>query len=517
MTAHIEAGRGAARIGTPEPPAPPGAKELTDVLDSLTQGVAVFDGSERLVFYNPRFEELMGFPEGFLTIGLDFTRMIRFNQQRGIVNMEDAGFDVEERVRRVLGRPLAYRAELRLPDGHMLALRRTPLEGGGFVNTYTRITRRKRAEDSARRNQELLQAILDNMADGIRVFDGDLRLIAFNRRAIELFDCPPEMCRIGMGYEEFARYAAERGDYDNDLSSFEERVARARTGTGRASTHHLPDGRIMQKRRNPMPGGGFVSTYTDVTAIERAQAALAAKARELEAALDELRRSNTELEQFAYVASHDLQEPLRMVASYCQLIARRFADKLDADGQEFIAFAVDGAERMQRLINDLLAYSRVGTRAREPAPVALDEALDRALGNLKLAIEESGGRVVREPLPTIMGDGGQMTQLFQNLIGNALKFRDAAPPEVRIGARAGGDEWRVSVADNGIGMEPAYFDRIFLIFQRLHERGKYPGTGIGLAICKKIVERHGGRIEVASEPGRGSTFTFSLPKHGEAP
>jgi light-regulated signal transduction histidine kinase (bacteriophytochrome) len=309
-----------------------------------------------------------------------------------------------------------------------------------------------------------------------------------------------------------------RGDYDGDSSaddrSMAERMARARNGTGRSSEQHLPDGRVILKRRNPMPGGGFVSTYADITQLKRVEKALAEKARALESTLDELRRSNTELEQFAYVASHDLQEPLRMVASYCQLLARRYGEELGADGKEFIGYAVDGAERMQRLINDLLMYSRVGTRAKEPVSVALDDALAMAVQNLKIAIEESGGRVTHDPLPTVMGDAVQITQLFQNLIGNALKFRRDVPPEVQVGVTGNETHWMVSVADNGIGMEPAYYDRIFLIFQRLHERGKFPGTGIGLAVCKKIVERHGGTISVASEPGRGSTFTFSLPKQG---
>jgi light-regulated signal transduction histidine kinase (bacteriophytochrome) len=314
-----------------------------------------------------------------------------------------------------------------------------------------------------------------------------------------------------------------RGDYDSDDSadniSMEDRVARARSGTGRSSLQTLPDGRVIQKRRNAMPGGGFVSTYSDITGLKRTEEALAEKARALEAALDELKRSNTELEQFAYVASHDLQEPLRMVGSYCQLLSRRYRDTLGEDGQEFIGYAVDGAERMQKLINDLLMYSRVGTRGKTPAPVPLEKIMEAVEQNLKIAIQESGGRVTHDPLPVIMGDDVQMVQLLQNLIGNALKFRGEAPPEVHVSADAApGDprRWRISVRDNGIGIEPAYFDRIFQIFQRLHERGKYPGTGIGLAVCKKIVERHGGVISVASTPGAGSTFSFTLTKEGSA-
>ncbi|MGD0106924.1 MAG: PAS domain S-box protein [Rhodopila sp.] len=230
-----------------------------------------------------------------------------------------------------------------------------------------------------------------------------------------------------------------------------------------------------------------------------------------EAHARELSRSNEELEQFAYIASHDLQEPLRMVTSYTQLLSKRYKGQLDTDADAFIAFAVDGASRMQRLVQDLLAYSHVGTRGIELLDVSSEDALHRALGNLHDAIATSGALVTHDPIPVVLADETQLVQLFQNLVGNAIKYQGREIPAVHVSAvRNVGGRWMFSVQDNGLGIDPQYFEKIFGMFQRLHRRDEFAGTGIGLAICKKIVERHGGRIYVESEPGHGSTFRFSL-------
>lgn len=248
-----------------------------------------------------------------------------------------------------------------------------------------------------------------------------------------------------------------------------------------------------------------VGAIRDITERKQVEQELARRAQDLA-------RSNAELEQFAYVASHDLQEPLRMVSSFVQLLAKRYKGKLDSDADEFIGFAVDGASRMQVLINDLLLLSRVGTRGREFAPTDADAVLRLTLDNLKRAIEDSGAAVNHDPLPQVMADATQLMQLFQNLIANAIKFRSSARPEVHISAEQRPGEWLFSFKDKGIGIEPQYHERIFGVFQRLHARGEYEGTGIGLAICRKIVERHGGRIWVESELGKGATFYFTLRK-----
>jgi PAS domain S-box-containing protein len=241
----------------------------------------------------------------------------------------------------------------------------------------------------------------------------------------------------------------------------------------------------------------------EIAERKRAESELAIRAQDLA-------NSNAELEQFAYVASHDLQEPLRMITSFTQLMVSRYRGSLDTDADEFIEYIADGAKRMSRLINDLLEYSRVGTRGRPLSPTDCAAVFELACQNLRVAIEETDATVTSAPLPTVLGDETQLLQLFQNLIGNALKFRGKEPVRIHVGAERQNGKWLFRVFDNGIGIEPQYAERIFIIFQRLHSRGEYPGTGIGLAVCKKIVERHGGRIWVESEPGAGATFCFLL-------
>jgi two-component system, sensor histidine kinase and response regulator len=226
----------------------------------------------------------------------------------------------------------------------------------------------------------------------------------------------------------------------------------------------------------------------------------------------ELARSNKELEQFAYVASHDLQEPLRMISAYTQLLSKKYSNDLDKEAMEFMGFTVNGVSRMQALVSDLLEYSRVGRGNKELMPIDCDDILENVLNTFGTKIEESKAVITHELLPNVVGDELQFFQLFQNLIGNALKFRGDRDPRIAISAEEEGDYWIFSVKDNGIGIESNYSDRIFLIFQRLHSHDAYPGTGIGLAICKKIVEHHGGKIWFESQPGVGSTFYFTIPR-----
>ena len=263
---------------------------------------------------------------------------------------------------------------------------------------------------------------------------------------------------------------------------------------------------------------GVASIARDITARKRAEEALEKRTRELtysqealEQKTQELTRSNTDLQQFAYVASHDLQEPLRTMASFAQLLQKRYQGKLDTNADNFIHYIVDGATRMQGLINDLLAYSRVGSHGKDFVPTNCTTVFNQAVSNLQAAVAESGAVVTHDPLPSVQADGTQLVQLLQNLIGNSIKFRDTQTPRVQVAAERKASEWVFSVKDNGMGIDPQYAGRIFEVFQRLHTRTEYPGSGIGLAISKKIVERHGGRIWVESQLNQGATFFFTLP------
>ncbi|MDX1522466.1 MAG: ATP-binding protein [Anaerolineae bacterium] len=281
----------------------------------------------------------------------------------------------------------------------------------------------------------------------------------------------------------------------------------------------------------PLDADHLLIAFTNITErvnlrreLTRTNEALKVEIKERKRAQEELARSNQELEQFAYVASHDLQEPLRMVKSYVQFLAADYKGQLDADADRFINYAVDGANRMATLIDDLLAFSRVGTQGKPFQPTNCNAVLEEIMADLTAVIDEGQAQVTWDSLPTVTADRSQLTQLLRNLVSNGIKYRGEAPPRVHIAAElapaaadmgetegSAGEEWRFSVRDNGIGIAPEHYERIFLMFKRLHHRSEYPGTGIGLAICQKIVERHGGRIWVESEPGNGSIFYFTLP------
>jgi len=360
-------------------------------------------------------------------------------------------------------------------------------------------------------SEERVRTLLDSTAEGIYGIDHEARCTFCNRAALKMLGYQTEDEVLGKNMHQLVHHTQADGSpqpqetcrllttlRDGQSLFVEDQVLWRADGTSFPA-----DMASFPIRRGGTINGAVIS-FHDISERKQAQQVLTKKT-------EDLARSNAELEQFAYVASHDLQEPLRMVGSYTQLLARRYKGKLDQDADEFIAFAVDGANRMQRLINDLLTFSRVGTRGKPFEAVDCNALLKDVLDNLQLSIAESGTTVTSDELPTLMADDTQLTQLFQNLIGNAIKFHGEQMPHIHISARRQGDNWIFSVRDNGIGIAPEFFERIFVIFQRLHGRDEYPGTGIGLSVCKRIVERHGGHIWVESEPGKGSVFYFTLP------
>ena len=383
----------------------------------------------------------------------------------------------------------------------------------GLLGIFWDISERKQAEDQIRRlNQELEDRVEQRYRNYFELGQIGMAMTSPEKGWVEVND---RLCDLlGYSREELMTMTwvqlTHPEDMEKDVACFN------RLLTGEKDEYTLEkrfiqkDGKVVHAFISVscvrLPSGEpdyFVALVQDISQRKRAE-------ERLEKTIADLKRSNQDLEQFAYVASHDLQEPLRMVASYVQLLARRYRGQLDADADDFINYAVTGANRMQMMINDLLAFSRAGRSKESMGPVSCEEVLATTLANLQKIIRESEATITHDPLPGVVGRFPQLTLVFQNLIANALKFHGQEPPKIHIGAQREGRQWVFSVKDNGIGIDPQYFNRLFIIFQRLHGREEYPGSGIGLALAKKIIEYHGGRIWIESQLEEGSTFFFTL-------
>jgi len=372
----------------------------------------------------------------------------------------------------------------------------------------SRVKKQLRKELAERqRAQEQFRRLVESVPNGMIIINREGKIVLINTQTEKMFGYSRQEL-IGQSVEKLVpqRFRDQHPGYRKLFFTHPESRS---MGAGRDLNGLRKDGTEfpVEIGLNPIEteeGVMVLSALVDISARKHAEEALAKQTRALA-------HSNEELEHFAYLASHDLQEPLRMINSYLELLQQRYQHKLDATAQEFIGFAVDGAGRMRALIQGLLQYSRVGTHAQPFEPIDCEAVFENAITNLKIIIADSGAVVTHDPLPEVLADSTQLIQLFQNLIGNAIKFRTDKRPEVHVVANAENGCWRFSVRDNGIGVAPEHQERIFLIFQRLHTRDERPGTGMGLAICKKIVERHGGRIWVESELGKGSVFYFTIP------
>jgi PAS domain S-box-containing protein len=488
-----------------------------ELVNLAQEGIWAIDAAARTTYVNPRMAEMLGYTaEEMLGRSLfDFAdtagqQTINRNIERrkqGIREQHDFQFVRKDGT--VIETLIATAPSFDASGAYT-----------GAIAVITDVTERQHAEARLRRERNLLFTLIDNMPDFIYVKDAEARFLIANRTLVRLVGAVSPTDLLGKTDADiFPPDLAERYIAD-DLAV----IRSGRPLIGREeptlTSRGAPGWQITTKAPLRDEAGqviGLVGMGRDITARKQAED-------ERQEMLVKLERSNADLEQFAYIASHDLQEPLRMVAGFLGLLKERYEGQLDSDADEFIAFAVDGAKRMQALINDLLEYSRVNTRGQPFEPTDCNQIFRQTLRDLQLAIEDAAAVVTSDPLPTVLADHAQMGELFLNLIGNALKYHGDRPPVVHVSAQLrnaeggmqiaesiGKSEWVFAVRDNGIGIAPADQGRIFGMFQRLHGQGEYEGSGIGLAVCKKIVERHGGRIWVESALGQGSTFYFTLP------
>ena len=477
------------------------------LLEAAPDAMVVVNQSGEIVLLNVQAEKRFGYSRDEL-LGQKVTSIIPEGFAERII--ADGTRSAAEALAQQIGTGIELSARRRDGSDFPIEIMLSPLESaeGILVTAAIRdISVRKAAEKHLAQMEGRYRGLLEAAPDAMVVVNPGGEIVLLNVQAEKKFGYSRDEL-VGQKVKNIIPEGfAERLIADSLRSTADALAQQIGTGIellGRKKNGSTFPIELMLSPLESAEGILVTAAIRDITARKQAEAHLLRK-------MEELNRSNEELGQFAYIASHDLQEPLRMVASYTQLLSRRYKGKLDADADEFIAFAVDGASRMQRLIQDLLAFSRVGTKGRELVGVSSEEALQVALLNLRGAIEESAALVTHDPLPSVLADEMQLIQLFQNLIGNAIKYQNPGVPRVHVSAaRNESGKWGFEVKDNGLGIDPQYFERIFGMFQRLHKREEFAGTGIGLAICKKIVERHGGSISVESQPGQGATFRFAL-------
>jgi PAS domain S-box-containing protein len=478
------------------------------LLEAAPDAMVVVDKHGEIVLLNVQVEKQFGYPRNEL-IGQKVTNIIPEGFFERLI--ADDLRSAEDALDQQIGTGIELTGRRKDGTEFPIEIMLSPLDSaeGILVTAAVRnISVRKAAEQRLAAMEERYRGLLEAAPDAMVVVNQRGEIVLLNVQAENQFGYPRDELVGQLVTNIIPQGFAERLLAD-DLRSAEDALAQ-QIGTGIELTGQRKDGtefpiEIMLSPLDSAEGILVTAAIRNISVRRAAEEYLLQN-------VAELNRSNEELGQFAYIASHDLQEPLRMVTSYTQLLARRYKGQLDADADDFIAFAVEGAIRMQRLIEDLLAFSRVATTGEELVETSSEDALDQALKNLQWAIEDSGAVITHGPMPIVIADGMQLVQLFQNLIGNAIKYRDAGAPKIHISATSEGQRgWSFAVQDNGIGIDPMFFERIFGVFQRLHKRDEFSGTGIGLAICKKIVERHGGELSVQSQLGQGSTFSFSLP------
>lgn len=481
-----------------------GEEQLRQIIDAAPSGMIMVNHSGKIVLVNSQIEQLFGY-ERMELVGKSIEVLVPTSARERHPQYREQYFDDPKTRAMGVGRDLYGLRKDGTEIPVEIGLNPLMTDGSRYVlASVVDITERKRAE-------ERLRITIEAAPSGMIMVNEQGNIVLVNTQVERLFGYSREEL-LGQSIEKLVPSKVRDKHPEHRASFFKNPQARS-MGVGRDLFGLRKDGSEIPVEigLNPLQTEGeryVLASIVDITERKKAEALLQEKILELE-------RSNEELQQFAYVCSHDLQEPLRVISNYTQLLAKRYMGKtLDEDAHEFIDFTLDATKRMHQLINDLLLYSRVETRGKGFVEVDVNEIVRIAESNLSLAIEESNATVSVDELPTVKGDNSQLVQLFQNLIGNALKFRSEKQPAVHVSAVTDGDMWRFTVSDNGIGFDMKHAERIFVIFQRLHLREAYEGSGIGLAVCKKIVERHGGRLWVESQPGKGSSFHFTLPIRG---
>jgi signal transduction histidine kinase len=495
---------------------------MMHALDVMADGFALYDAQDRLVLYNRKYIDYSPLVADLVMPGASKEEILRESVRRGAFVLN--GMPQEDYIawrlhrHRNPGEPV----EVQLTDGRWILITEKRTADGGIVGARSDITELKLRELEMLRISQQLHAknlqfdtALNNMIQGLCMFDKDQVLVVTNRRYLEIYGFSPDVVKPGITLRGLMEYSVSLGNYTAEEA---ERALAERNDPSRLSQRtvikqRLKDGRIIAVMNEPMADGGTIATYQDITEAERS----AERTQEYTLKLE---RSNRELVDFAYVASHDLQEPLRKIEAFGDRLIRKYASVLPEDGQMFIDRMQSASSRMRQLINDLLSYSRVTTQAAPMTKVNLRDVLDGVLSDLQIRLEETHARIEVGAFPPIEADAMQMRQLLQNLIGNALKFRRKdVDPVIAVAGRVEenhslnheGPAVVLTIADNGIGFDNQYKEQIFTIFQRLHSRNEYEGTGIGLATCRKIVERHGGHIDADGKPGEGATFSVTLP------
>jgi signal transduction histidine kinase len=500
---------------------------MMHALDVMADGFALFDPQDRLVVYNRKYVELNPHISDMILPGAAYDDMLKAAVTRGAYVLNGMSGDDYFQQRRQRHRNPSEPYEVQLADGRWVLVNEKRTADGGIVKIRSDITEIKHREFDLLRISKQLHArnvhfdsALNNMIQGLCMFDKEQRLIVCNRRYLDMYGFSPDVVKTGIQLRDIMRYSISIGNYTDEEASRALSERRDPTALSQRAIikQRLRDGRIIAVMNEPMPDGGTIATYQDITEEER-------HAQQTQEYLKKLERSNRELQEFAYVASHDLQEPLRKIEAFGDRLNKRYGELLPEEGKMFVDRMQNAAERMRRLINDLLSYSRVVTKANPFVAVDLKEVLAGVLSDLQIRLDESKGEIRVGELPSLEADPTQMRQLFQNLLSNALKFsKPDVSPVIAINSRIlapaqgewGGDRVEITISDNGIGFDNAYKDQIFKIFQRLHGRLEYEGTGVGLATVRKIVERHGGSIDANGEPNVGATFTIVMPLNQEA-